>query len=87
MTNLRIAVVAGLLLSAGAASAAVKYGPPLIDLTGCCGSIHEAQHQKAQQRAALEVPDRDRGTFIAQNSCNMRARPSTPTSVDPRYRR
>lgn len=85
MKSLRIAVVAALVLSAGAASAASRFGPPLVDLTGCCGSIHQAQMEKAQKLAA-QVPDRDRGKVLAANSCDMRQN-QAPTTVDPRYRR
>jgi hypothetical protein len=86
MTNLRIAVVAGLLLFAGVASAASRGGPALTDLTGCCGGIHQAEHQKAQQRA-LQVPDRDRGKILADTSCSMQRLASAPTTVDPTFRR
>ncbi len=86
MTSLRIAVVTGLVLFAGAASAASRGGPPLTDLTGCCGTIHKAQHEKAMQRA-LQVPDRDRGKVLADTSCDMSRREPAPTTVDPKYRR
>jgi hypothetical protein len=86
MTNLRIAIVAGLVLFAGGASAASRGGPPLTDLTGCCGTIHKAEHEKAQQRA-LQVPDRDRGKVLADTDCNMYRQAPAPTTVDPKYRR
>ncbi len=86
MTSLRIAVVTGLVLFAGAASAASRGGPPLTDLTGCCGTIHKTQHEKAMQRA-LQVPDRDRGKVLADTSCDMSRREPAPTTVDPKYRR
>lgn len=86
MTNLRIAIVAGLVLFAGAASAASRGGPPLIDLTGCCATVHQSEHAKALQRA-LQVPDRDRGKILADTSCNMGRQTPPPTTVDPKYRR
>lgn len=86
MRSLRISVIAGLVLFASAASAASRGGPPLIDLTGCCGTIHKAEHEKAQQRA-LQVPDRDRGKVLADTDCNMQRLASAPTTVDPKYRR
>ncbi len=84
MKSIRIAAVAALVLFAGAASAATK-SPAYTDLTGCCGSIHKAEHEKAYQRS-LQVPDRDRGKVLAETSCTM-DRQVAPTSVDPRYRR
>ncbi len=86
MTHLRIAIVAGLVLFASAASAASRGGPPLIDLTGCCGSVHKAEHEKAQQRA-LQVPDRDRGKVLADTDCNMQRQVPASTMVDSKYRR
>lgn len=86
MTSLRVAIVAGLVLFAGAASAASRGGPPLIDLTGCCGSVHKAEHDQANQHS-LQVPDRDRGKVLADTSCNMARQLPAPTSADPKYRR
>lgn len=86
MSSLRIAVVAGLVLFAGAASAASRGGPPLIDLTGCCGTVHKVDHEKAMQRA-LQVPDRDRGKVLADTSCDMSRREPAPTTVDSKYHR
>ena len=87
MKSLRLAVVAALVLSAGAASAATKIKtPPYLDLTGCCATVHAAEHAQAMQRALL-VPDRDRGKVLAETSCNMGRQAPAPTTVDAKFRR
>ncbi len=76
MKSLRLAAVAALILSAGAAHAASRGGPPLVDLTGCCGSIHKAQHEKAAYEAQF-LPASDRGR-VQYAPCSMTAPSTTP---------
>ncbi len=76
MKSLRLAVAAALVLSAGAAHAASRGGPPLVDLTGCCGSIHKAEHEK-NALAAQNLPASDRGR-VQYAPCSMKAAPTTP---------
>lgn len=70
MKTLRLAIASGLVLAAGAATAAPK-SPPIIDLTlPCCQDpAHKAQHEKAYQLAA-QAPYSERGRVLAENWCD-----------------
>lgn len=93
MTQLRLAVIAGIILFAGAAQAATapltqeeariaaarKVGPAEVDL-----SRSSIEYFAAQQRA-LQVPDSDRGQVIA--AAISSSNPVAPSRVDARFRR
>jgi len=86
----RIAIVAGILLSAGVARAAatsvppaqekilesaVTTGAPYIDLTRC------TVDSRAVTAALLQVPDEDRGTVLPAGSCRVATERAWPTKV------
>ena len=97
-TNIRLALLAGLLLLAGAARAAgtsssvpadVEHGlehpkatQPYLDYLNC--PTPQAQEQ-VQLQAVLQVPDEDRGEVIAKGGCAVASTEQAPTQVDDRY--
>jgi hypothetical protein len=94
----RIAVVAGVLLvagvaRAGAASSAVpmdaertleapRPSVPYLDYANC--PTPRAQ-QDVQIKAALQVPDQDRGSVVDKGGCAAAMKEEPPTKVDDRY--
>ncbi len=92
----RIAIVAGLLLTAGIARASsssvpageektLESGAPVtaayLDYTNC------KVNSKALTSALLQVPDEERGKVQAAGNCEVASNEAWPTTVDARDRR
>ncbi len=93
----RLALIAAVLLSAGAARAAstsavpsseekiLETGAPVtapyLDFTSC------TVNSKALTAALIQVPDQDRGSVLAASNCQVASSEVVPTQVDERDRR